>query len=150
MELDNYPTDKVVSTYALLGGAIGGILIGIFLMVIKFPRYTGMDETFGDLLIGLFSFALYGAFFGLIPAMMTGWCVANRKIYLDDKANFFKIFVIGFIVSGFFTAIMTVVFLYQEILSWLKYIFIFGSIGGLSSIIVGKFVLPKEKIHANN
>lgn len=150
MELDNYPTGKVVSLYALLGGAFGGFLIGIFLMVIKFPRYTGMDETFGGLLLGLFLFALYGAFLGLIPAITTGLFIANRKIYLDDKANFFKVFMIGFMVSGFLTAVMTLPFLYREIFSWLKYIFIFGSIGGLSSLIVGTLILPKEKIHANN
>lgn len=145
-----YPTKKVILAYSLLGGAVGGILLGFYITFIAYPSYTNLDETVINFLFGIFFYAFYGAFFGLIPAMMTGWFVANRKIYLDDKANFFKIFVIGFIVSGFFTAVMTVVFLYKEIFNWIKYIFIFGSIGGLSSLIVGTLILPKEKIHANN
>lgn len=145
-----YPTNKVILSYSLLGGAMGGVLLGFYITFIAYPNYTNLDETILGFLFGIFFYAFFGAIVGFLPAITAGSFIAKREIYLHDKSSILKVFTIGFVVSGFLTAIITLPFLFNEISDWLKYTFVFGSIGGLSSLIVGSFVLPKEKNYAKS
>ena len=147
-----YPTGKVLTYYALFGGGIGGLihLMGVML----FP----MKETISWQYVGLNNFFLarlgaiaFGTLFGFIPSIVTSIIIVLRKIVLSSVWQYFRLFVIGCFVTFFIFVIafhdINRLFTSNTLVTWLGILVFNGRlaiVGGLSSVIVGKLVLPKS------
>lgn len=147
-----YPTGKVLTYYALFGGGIGGLihLIGVML----FP----MNETISWQHVGLNNFFLtmlatiaFGTLFGFIPSIVTSIIIVLRKIVLSSVWQYFRLFLIGCFVTFFIFVIafhdINRLFTSNTLVTWLGILVFNGRlaiVGGLSSVIVGKLVLPKS------
>lgn len=140
--VSNYPTGKVIITYALLGGAIGGLIVFLYVVVASvikqdipvdpLPLYT---KTF----IGC---AAIGAILGLVPALLMAYSACKFEIYLDSLRKVIPVFAMGFIS----TFICTVWFMLdQSFTEAIKAITVLGCIGGVSAIITGFIALPKHR-----
>lgn len=144
MKENTYPTIKIIAWFSILGGAVGGFFVDLMMAINDYPIFHNFDKSFIDFLFGIFFYSFYGIFAELIPTFLTGLIIAKSQVYLSSNAQLGKIFMIGFFVTGILTAIVTLPFLFKEIIHWVKYMICFGVIGGLSSLIVGNLILPKN------
>lgn len=150
---NNYPTGKVISTYALLGGLVGGVLFlvgGGLYMLFEQGGLDGIDTSsrgIGGALIGIIVILISSWLFGLIPAWATGLFLAKTRTHWQITKPFcvgaVLSFVITFVLVTVFSLVADEEFELKAILETLKNSLIFALLGGLSSIIVGKLVLPK-------
>lgn len=142
---DNYPTGKILTCYALFGGLMGGALFcigtGLFLGIEQLTNHTFRTDltAFKDVGIGFTVIMLASWLLGLIPAFFTGFILAKTF----TKQQIIKPFFIGAILSFLFFFLIFGL-LASDVLRGLTSGLIFALIGGLSSVIVGKFVLPKS------
>ncbi len=127
---DKKKITSMVLRFGMSGGFIGGYLLGLVLVANQALEVISVNDPFKSEIVGLaliypFLTGFLGIFFGLVPAMLTGYCVAMLDINRSAK-GYAKLFAIGAMCSGV---------LYLS--------FIFMVIGGLSAVIIGKFALPK-------
>lgn len=145
----------LILIFSLYGGIVGGVIFafGAIPMMI-------LDVGFSIAGIGMILLlsVLFGWIFGLIPALITGLSIVVARNYFN-MIEMNKKFLFG---SGFFITIALIILaslvitifdgslLYRienasvgDIFSGIFGTLAFGVIGGLSSLILGKFVLPR-------
>ena len=74
----SYPVKYVLSRYTLLGGCIGGLGSCLFMAL-------ALKDV--GLLGGIFSFAVYGIFIGIIPSFAAGALLAAFRVYRGVKGT---------------------------------------------------------------
>lgn len=133
-EENEYPGYMIIFWYGLCGGGVGGAILAAFLI--------------RDILTVLFLFIFYGILIGFIPACLTGAWLAKHKINISKASDWITVFVCGFCATFFVTlSCQTTIFsdipahLANPITSSLG----MGMLGGMSSLIVGAFALPRSK-----
>lgn len=125
---------KVMTLYPLLGGFIGGLLLLPIVMI--FYQYPAEH--------GLF-FIYISSLLGIVPALLSAIVIDTLRITIKNHRDYHKVFIIGFIctflsalifmgaiIGGFFVNL-------KEIIG----IVLMGLSGGISSVILAKFILPK-------
>ena len=139
----NYPKGKVIGTYGLLGGVVGGLILFLYIAI-------GMSIDIGiplrDTLLFVKiapAFILAGFFGGLLPALLAGYIVSKFEIYFHSVAKVFPLFIIGFISTFLFV----VWFMIRDgsVNSSMTSDILFCCNGGVSAIITGLIALPKHK-----
>ena len=139
----NYPKGKVIGTYGLLGGVVGGLILFLYIAI-------GMSIDIGiplrDSLLFVKiapAFILAGFFGGLLPALLAGYIVSKFEIYFHSVAKVFPLFIIGFISTFLFV----VWFMIGDgsVNSSMTSDILFCCNGGVSAIITGLIALPKHK-----
>ena len=160
MTLANYPTTKIITYYALLGGMVGGlvfaVVLGIMLLIeqIQTQAFRTDLSAISDFVTGFGGILIASFIVGFLPALLTGIIISLKRICLITLRNYLQIAVIGFLVSlpilGIIVGIMgnwsngLSGFHFNLILDNVLTILGFSCIGAVSSVIVGKFVLPKD------
>ncbi len=135
-----YPTTSVIFLYAFCGGAVGGFFIGLALWFINFYD-EGLSVLLGVIFLPMIAM-LFGVFFGLIPALVTGLILAIMEFMIKDKKDYLKVAFVGFLTSAIYMSIP----LFNAITELENFLFILaiGLLGAISAVIVGKYALPKE------
>ena len=75
-----YPAIRVVTVYALLGGAVGGMLLAgwrTLLLLVQSCDVTQLVSTLPTVVV----FGLFGSLIGLVPALLTGLWLAWRRVH---------------------------------------------------------------------
>lgn len=152
MDVQTYPTKRVLLSYALLGGLVGGLLFcigtGFYLGFEQLTEQTFRTDlrALKDLIVGFLMIMVACWLVGLVPAFLTGLVLSETRTHWQIV----KPFMIGAIIT--FTLVFLVYTfgfsnpLNQDmILGNLTFSALLAVIGGLSSVIVGKFILPKAK-----
>lgn len=144
MNNQKYPTVKVILGYALLGGIVGGFPLLPFIILSILEDLSNIRVLFGL----VFPFVV-----GFIPALITGIVLAYFKIAIKNKIDYFKPFWIGFGVTYLCFASIPIVWMFfgdinNEALLYLIWnlagYLLLALIGGVSSVILAKFLLPKN------
>ena len=138
-----YPKGKVIGTYGLLGGVVGGLILFLYIAI-------GMSIDIGiplrDSLLFVKiapAFILAGFFGGLLPALLAGYIVSKFKICFNSVAKVLPLFIIGFISTFLFV----IWFMIGDgsVNSSMTSDILFCCNGGVSAIITGLIALPKHK-----
>ena len=138
-----YPKGKVIGTYGLLGGVVGGVILFLYIAI-------GMSIDIGiplrDSLLFVKiapAFILAGFFGGLLPALLAGYIVSKFKICFNSVAKVLPLFIIGFISTFLFV----IWFMIGDgsVNSSMTSDILFCCNGGVSAIITGLIALPKHK-----
>ena len=120
-----YPYVRVVLGFALLGGATGGLILGL---VGALLGRGGDAATLLDILL-LIVFA--GAVLGLVPAFLCGlWLAVSRA--RSNETGLLSAALVGAAISVLYLLVIT-----QEIASMP-----FGFLGGVAAFLVGLLLLP--------
>lgn len=147
-----YPTGKVLTCYALFGGGIGGLihLIGVMLFPMK-ETISWQQGGLNNFFLAMLAAIAFGTLFGFIPSILTSIIIVLRKIVLSSVWQYFRLFVIGCFVTFFIFVIafhdINRLFTSNTLVTWLGILVFNGRlaiVGGLTSVIVGKLVLPKS------
>ena len=138
----NYPKGKVIGIYGLLGGAIGGLILISYIIVITIVKESISVNDALDFIKMLAAGAVFGFFLGLLPAFLTGYCASKLEIYFDSIRKVFPLFIIGF--TSTFLCIVWFILESASIDSVIG-IVLFCCIGGASAIVTGLIALPKHK-----
>ena len=91
----------------------------------------------------------------MIPSIITGVWIVNNKTTIKSIEDYCKVFLMGFLVSSVYGLLATLIS--QHVFEWRitnnfsQYLFRYllpitggmGLLGGLSSMILGKMILPK-------
>ena len=135
----NYPKGKVIGTYGLLGGAIGGLIVFLYMLVIDGNIFR---QELTDIFKMLLASIVGGFFFGLLPTLVAGLTICKLKIVFDSILKIVPLFFIGFFSTFIFSVwiIATDVFLEKIIFG-----LVLSLIGGASAVITGLIALPKHK-----
>ena len=138
-----YPKGKVIGTYGLLGGVVGGLILFLYIAI-------GMSIDIGiplrDSLLFVKiapAFILAGFFGGLLPALLAGYIVSKFEIYFHSVAKVFPLFIIGFI--SMFLFVVWFMIGDGSVNSSMTSDILFCCNGGVSAIITGLIALPKHK-----
>ncbi|MDO4250576.1 MAG: hypothetical protein Q4C68_03610 [Moraxella sp.] len=140
----SYPTSTVVSLYALFGGFIGGIQVGVLAIGSNLDTLKEFPEFLGT----LFFFGIFGIFFGLIPAAIAGLIIAKLKLYKNIWRHYPIIALIGFVPSalcGVCLILMDGIHKAQKLTDVMIFFGALGMIGAVSALLLALFVLPKKK-----
>ena len=135
----SYPKGKVIGIYGLLGGAIGGLIVFLYMLVIDGNIFR---QELTDIFKMLLASIVGGFFFGLLPTLVAGLTICKLKIVFDSILKIVPLFFIGFFSTFIFSVwiIATDVFLEKIIFG-----LVFSLIGGASAVITGLIALPKHK-----
>ncbi|WP_045447569.1 hypothetical protein [Psychrobacter sp. JCM 18902] len=139
----SYPKAKVIGTYGLLGGVVGGVILFLYI-AIGMLIDIGIPLRDSLLFVKIAPvFILAGFFGGLLPALLAGYIVSKFEIYFHSVAKVFPIFIIGFISTFLFV----VWFMIGDgsVNSSMTSDILFCCNGGVSAIITGLIALPKHK-----
>ncbi|UYZ68528.1 hypothetical protein LP122_12440 [Moraxella bovis] len=137
-----YPTKQVIISYSLLGGMIGSFLILPFFVMANLPAFFR----------GFILFMVIGWVIGFTPALLTGIVLAYLKIRILRKMDYFKTFWVGFGVTFLCFFALNIMSFFRDfddeiILSFLLFLLscvVMSLIGGISSTLLAKFILPKS------
>ncbi|WP_201608510.1 hypothetical protein [Psychrobacter okhotskensis] len=135
----NYPKGKVIGVYGLSGGAIGGLIVFLYMLVIDGNIFR---QELTDIFKMLLASIVGGFFFGLLPTLVAGLTICKLKIVFDSILKIVPLFFIGFFSTFIFAVwiIETDVFLEKIIFG-----LVVSLIGGISAVITGLIALPKYK-----
>ena len=151
-----YPTGKVLTCYTLFDGGISGLihLIGVMLFPMNetISRHSWQHVGLNNFFLAMLGAIAFGTLFGFIPSIVTSIIIVLRKIVLSSVWQYFRLFVIGCFVTFFIFVIgfhdINRLFTSNTLGTWLGILVFNGGrlaiVGGLSSVIVGKLVLPKS------
>ncbi|WLF83641.1 hypothetical protein [Moraxella sp. ZY210820] len=145
----------LILVFSLYGGIVGGLIFALGMIPMML-----FDVGFSIIGIGMILLlsVLFGWIFGFIPALITGLGIVIARNYfniveLNKKVLFgfgFFITILLIILASLVITIFDGSLLYRiedasigDILSGVFGTLAFGGIGGLSSLILGKFVLPR-------
>lgn len=132
---NKYPTLKVITTYTLLGGFVGSlVLVPIAIIFYNYPYEYGLMIIF------------VGSLFGSIPALFTAIVINTLRIFIKNNSDYCKVFIIGFICT-FLSALIFMVAIINDFsvnLMDIIAIILMGLAGGISSTLLAKFLLPKS------
>ena len=125
-----YPYVRVVLGFALLGGATGGLILGL---VGALLGRGGDAATLLDILL-LIVFA--GAVLGLVPAFLCGlWLAVSRA--RRNETGLLSAALVGAALVGAAISALYLLVITQEIASMP-----FGFLGGVAAFLVGLLLLP--------
>lgn len=137
MNKNNYPSKKVLTIYPLLGGVVGGM--PFLTMGLLFALVNGSIRLFAKMLLTAIAI-------GFIPALLTAIILVYLKIIIKGNQDYFKVFRIGFLVT--FLCFFSFIFIYdnfeESIFKGIFVVFLFAVAGGVSSLILATFILPKS------
>lgn len=139
----SYPTSTIVSLYALFGGFIGGMQVGVLAIGSNLDTPKELPEFLGTLLF----FGIFGVFVGLIPATITGFVIAKLKLYKNIWRHYLIIALIGFVPSalcGVCLILMDGIHQGQKLTDIIIFFGALGMIGAMSALLLALFVLPKK------
>lgn len=147
---NTYPTLKVIMLYPLLGGVVGILLPAIPLLL--YSTIIQGDEMGGTLLSFAF-FLMLGAAYGFIPALLAGCILVYFKVRILNPEHYVKVFLIGWLSTFLPGLLMILIGLIREplteqsvpsLMSGVVVFMLLAVIGGVSSVILAKFILPKS------
>ncbi|UYZ75161.1 hypothetical protein [Moraxella bovis] len=92
-----YPTNKILYTYAILSGLVGGVIIGLFALVGE-PDGIKVIPAYIDAVLFI---GFIGIFVGFIPETATGYLITKFKLYKNFR-HFISIKLIGFMISAIY------------------------------------------------
>ena len=140
----SYPKDKIIGSYGLLGGAIGGLIVFLYMIVMFIIDGNIFRQKLTDIFKMLLAsiVGVGGFFFGLIPSLIAALIITKFKIYFDSILKIIPLFIIGFF-SSFICACFMIIT--EGFLGALRGISLYSSIGGFSAVVTGWFVLPRHK-----
>ncbi|MDO4895033.1 hypothetical protein [Moraxella sp.] len=129
-----YPTLKVIMLYPLLGGLVGGVVVLPFLLP------AGLDW--------IAFFLIIAWLVGLTPALLAGIMLAYFKIRILNPEHYLKAFFIGCLATLLPSLLTSLIALIGEssvnhLIRFVGGSILFSIIGGVSSAILAKFILPK-------
>lgn len=145
----------LILIFSLYGGIVGGIIFAIGAMPMML---FNIGFSFAGIAMILGLSMLFGWGFGFIPALITGLSIVIARNYfhiveLNKKVLFGSGFLVTMILIILASIVITIVdgsLLYRienasmgDISSGIFGTLAFAVIGGLSSLILGKFVLPR-------
>lgn len=153
---------NIIAIFCCYGGMIGGFVFAIGFIPFSMILNNGeLSRTWGELTLLIPMSMLIGGLIGFIPAIMTGIAIVIYRNYLDiANINNKILFNFGFIIS-----ILCSILVYMNSFginsissewygseNWIWNMFIsifmifsFGLIGGVSSIISGRFAFIRIK-----
>ena len=142
----SYPKAKVIGTYGLLGGAIGGLIVCLYMIVMLVIDGNIFRQELTDIFKMLLASIVGGFFFGLLPTLVAGLTICKLKIVFDSILKIVPLFFIGFFI-GFFSTFIFSVWIIETDVFLEKIIFglVLSLIGGASAVITGLIALPKHK-----
>lgn len=179
MKANNYPDKRIIGTFILLGGGLGGLLIGLgielgfiieWVQMGKSTFFLGADNLLEFLIASLVFLLLtfiFGTVTGFLPACICACIIVRREMTLATPLIHLKLFLIGSSIIilpallmgiGIFV-VGFVMYLFDKVIGFTPFdifISIFGNgfenlmiascgfVGGLTSMILGKFTLPKN------
>lgn len=138
-----YPVNKVGWGYSLMGGATGGLIIGLLFV---------FDTCNIEILAFITMLSImFGTVIGLPPSIITGVWIAKKEITITTIEDYCKLFIIGFLVTSVYALLATFINHYlfkwflldSVILQLIPIIGGMGLVGGISTTILGKILLPK-------
>ena len=140
----SYPKAKVIGTYGLLGGAIGGLIVCLYMIVMLVIDGNIFRQELTDIFKMLLASIVGGFFFGLLPTLVAGLTICKLKIVFDSILKIVPLFFIGFFI-GFFSTFIFSVWIIETDVFLEKIIFglVLSLIGGASAVITGLIALPK-------
>ncbi|OPH39766.1 hypothetical protein [Moraxella equi] len=146
---NKYPTLKVILSYALLGSLVGTLPI-IPVLIYAIIIGDDVENT-------LFIYAvilMVGTVIGFIPALITGCMLSYFKVRILKVKDYLKAFFFGLLTTfsflliilatDFMTDVNALVESIDDFFSSIFLSFWIAIIGGLSSTILAKFILPKS------
>lgn len=132
-----YPYLQVIAMFTGLSSIIGGLLVQLILLIIF------REANFAQ--IGLQPL-LYVGLLGLIPALLAGMIIGNRRIWQGDARSTRTVFFTGFIISALYIAIM-IIYLgigsVEEVGILSVAMLTIGLFGGVNLVIASLAALPK-------
>lgn len=140
----NYPTKKVMISFSLFTGLLSGLIVGIPMWLWA----TLQGDGFGQLAL---PFAIVACGIGgIMPSVLLGIYLSKIRFRLINVRSWITLFGIGL---GFSLLAIALLFMtetyvgegYKRLIAGLITSLVYSS----SVLIIGKLVLPKEKIHAN-
>lgn len=141
-----YPKSAVWGQFTLFGGAIGGLTLGVLIIIfnILFDKVPSFNRgTFLMFFATPFLLGFFGIFVGMIPATLTGYVIARKKLIITNLYDYGYLFAVGTFFTFICLFILLVIFdKIQRIEDFLT-IIIPSMLGGLSAIVCGKLFLPK-------
>lgn len=147
---NDYPTLKVITLYPLLGGIIGGLPITLMVVI-----GILIEQDWDPIFEMLWASVAVTFLAGLIPSALAGILLAYHKIRILDKTNYLKAFFIGWLATFLPTMILVILANIDVLFEWqmldilfglvvsMVVVAIFASLGGLTSTLLAKFILPK-------
>lgn len=142
---NKYPTLKIMTFYPLLGGFVSGFLACLIFRD-NIPYFNPISLEFLVPAFGL-SFII-----GFIPFLLTGIVLSWFKIRVLKILDYIKAFVVGFCCIFLFVIFMMIIMYgLEKAVSGMFandgfeifWSIIISTIGGISSTILAKFILPK-------
>ena len=88
----SYPKSRVITCYALFGGAVGGLLV-----FLSFSINDGrliIQSSDGEINF-LFLFLCVGMILGFIPALIAGLCLSYWQVVIKEPIDYLKVFAFG-------------------------------------------------------
>lgn len=144
MFISNYPTKKVLMSFSLFTGLLSGLLVGVPMWI----RATLQGDGFGQLALPFAMVA--GGIGGIIPSFLLGIYLSKIRFRLINGRSWIKLFGIGLGFSLLAIALLPVTETYfVEGYKLLIIGLITSLVYSISVLIIGKLVLPKEKIYGN-
>ena len=140
--VSNYSKGKVIVLYGLLGGAVGGLIIASYKIVLFVIEGSSSLQDIPNFITILAVGAVFGIPVGLLPALLTGYSAYKLEIYFDSIRKVFSLFVIGFM-STFLCIVWFMLESYST--DSIINIMLICCIGGASAIVTGLIALPKHK-----
>lgn len=126
-----YPTSRVITLYLFFGGAVGGGLIGLLLLLL-----TGELGAVLFILIGM----ILGLGLGLIPAALTGIFAAYFELVREPK-DLAVVTIVGAFITVIYTLIAIVIM--GENMEVIGVSVMAALLGGVSALVTGLLFLPK-------
>lgn len=141
---NKYPTLKIITTYAVMGGLIGILPLLLFTILKLFNHFRADNNQ-------VFVVSLIIWVVGFCSALLTGIILSYFRIKIIKLSDYFKPFLIGFGVTFIcFIIIAIIKFIHKfnnDINSLLmSYIFMYlllSLIYGMVSAVLANFILPK-------
>lgn len=133
---NKYPTLKVMMLYPLFGGVLSGLLILPILLL--FFMTSGNDLTY----LGIYFY--YWFLYGLFPAFIVGFLLSCFKITITKTVDYIKVFLMGFVVVLLCVLMFIIIQGGFDNLFIIIMMILLSLIGGTSSTLLAKFILPKS------
>ena len=133
-----YPKREVINQFVQFGGAIGGLFIWLTVVLpnilFKNNGFNVVEvlNTTWSLGLSIVFYIFFGFILGLLPALLTGWIVAQINVY-RNYIGLLTSLVIGSFIGFTFLSVIELP-LIIPILT-----------GGVSALITGLTILPKHR-----
>lgn len=146
-KVDAYPSKDMFWGYTVFGGVIGGALIGF-----AFGVWNGFLLMLLSILIGSMIGSMIGFAVGFIPALLTEFFISKYEVRAEKLVNLIKIFAIGFFMTSFYMLLLMLMSqdssssntILKTFSSCRNTILWIGLIGGISSVITAKLMIPRK------